>query len=303
MKIETIDLGFMGAEEIIASFLLTGDSSAAIVETGPTTCLDNLLRGLKDNGVAPEDVHQVFLTHVHLDHAGASGNLVEILPNATFYVHEVGYPHVADPSKLVKSATRLYGERMDELWGEIRPVPEDRLIALKGGGEEVEAAGGILTSHDTPGHAYHHLAFHEPEDGALFAGDVAGVRLPGQSYVRPPTPPPEIDIEAWARSIQEMRRISPESLCPTHFGRFEDVERHLSELEQRLQEWLLFVEERMNAGRSQEEMAAELKDIDDAQMLAEGASPDQSARYDLAGTFEALVAGIARYVQRRREKG
>jgi glyoxylase-like metal-dependent hydrolase (beta-lactamase superfamily II) len=231
MRIETIDLNFLGTEEIIASFLLLGDESAALVETGPTTCLDSLTAGLKDHGVSFEDVDQVFLTHIHLDHAGASGHLAEMLPNATFYVHEVGRPHLVDPSKLWKSATRIYGERMDELWGEMRPVPEDRLVVLSGG-EELKAAGGVLVAHYTPGHAYHHIAYLEPESGALFAGDVAGIRLPGQSYVRPPTPPPEIDLGAWVRSIEEMRRISPRSLCPTHFGCFDDVERHLGELEQ-----------------------------------------------------------------------
>src|SRR3954452_14426196 len=136
MKIETIDLDFMGTEEIIASFLLVGEGSAAIVETGPTTCIENLLRGLKDHGVAPEDVEQVFLTHIHLDHSGATGNLMDLLPNATFYVHEVGYPHLVDPSKLLKSASRLYGEKnMDELWGEVRPASEDRLVKLEGGEE------------------------------------------------------------------------------------------------------------------------------------------------------------------------
>ena len=280
MKIEVMDLRFLGEREIIASYLLAGDSSAAIVETGPTTCMQNLLGGLKERGVAPEDVRQVLLTHIHLDHAGASGHLADALPNATFYVHEVGYPHLADPSKLLKSATRLYGERMEELWGEVRSVPEDRIVALKGEGEELEAAGGVLTAHDTPGHAYHHLAFHEPGSGMLFAGDVAGIRLPGMSYVRPPTPPPEVDVAAWVRSIQGIRRISPSVICPTHFGRFEDVERHLSELEQRLQDWLLFVEERLDGGSSREEIAAELKDKGDAEML---------------------VAGIARYVTRRQE--
>src|ERR687883_1675017 len=210
MKIEIIDLDFMNTGQVIASFLLLGEdgTSAALVETGPTTCLDRLTAGLKHHGVSHEDVRQVFLTHIHLDHAGASGHVSGLLSNATFYVHEVGYPHLVDPSKLVKSAARIYGENMDELWGEARPVPEDRIVILREG-EEAEVAGGILVAHDTPGHAYHHLAFLEPDSGALFAGDVAGIRRPGQSYIRPPTPPPEIDVEAWVRSIERMREIGP----------------------------------------------------------------------------------------------
>jgi glyoxylase-like metal-dependent hydrolase (beta-lactamase superfamily II) len=300
MRTETIDLNFLGTEHVIASFLLLGDGSAALVETGPTTCLDSLTGGLKEHGVSPEAVRQVFLTHIHLDHAGASGHLAKLLPNATFYVHEVGRPHLVDPSKLWKSATRIYGERMDQLWGEARPVPEDRLVVLSGG-EELEAAGGVLTAHYTPGHAYHHLAYLEPDSGAFFAGDVAGIRLPGQSYVRPPTPPPEIDLEAWVQSIEEMRQIAPASLCPTHFGSFDDVERQLNELEQRLQSWLLFVEGRMDEGATREEIADELKVKGDAEMLAEGAGLEESEHYDLAGEYAALVDGIMRYVSKRRK--
>ena len=292
----------MGTEEIIASFLLTGEGSAAIVETGPTSCINELMRGLKDRGVAPEDVEQVFLTHIHLDHSGASGNLTELLPNAAFYVHEIGYPHLVDPSKLLKSATRLYGEEnMDELWGEVKPVPEDRLVKLEGG-EEIEAAGGVVRAHYTPGHAYHHLAFHEPGTGHLFAGDVAGVRLPGQSYVKPPTPPPEVDIDAWKGSIETLRKIEPKILCPTHFGSYEDVERHLGELEQRLEDWLLLIEERIDEGHSQEDIAEELEAKGDEEMLREGAGPEESERYELAANYEMLVAGIMRYVSQRREK-
>jgi glyoxylase-like metal-dependent hydrolase (beta-lactamase superfamily II) len=301
MRIETIDLNFLGAEEIIASFLLLGDDgSAAIVETGPATCLESLTGTLKEHGVALEDVEQVFLTHIHLDHAGASGHVAELLPNATFYVHEVGRSHLVDPSKLWKSATRIYGERMEELWGEARPVPEDRLVVLSGG-EELEAASGALTAHYTPGHAYHHLAYLEPESGVLFTGDVAGIRLPGQSYIRPPTQPPEIDLEAWMRSIEEIRSIAPRTLCPTHFGCFEDVERHLGELEQRLQSWVLFVGERMERGAGRDEIADELKQEGDAEMLAEGATPEESERYDLAGSYPTLVDGLMRYISRRRQ--
>jgi glyoxylase-like metal-dependent hydrolase (beta-lactamase superfamily II) len=301
MRVETIDLNFLGTEKVIASFLLLGGNSAAIVETGPTSCLEHLQAGLKANGVSPEDVWEVLLTHIHLDHAGASGHLAGLLPNATFYVHELGYPHLADPSKLVTSATRIYGERMDELWGEARPVPEERLVVL-GDGEEIGAAGGRLVAHDTPGHAYHHLAYLEPDSGSLFAGDVAGIRLPGQSYVRPPTPPPEIDVEAWVRSIENIRKMAPVTLHPTHFGSYEDVDRHLSELEQRLQDWLLFVEGRSHEGASREEISEELRTKGDAEMLAEGADPEESERYDLAGNYEMLTAGILRYVEKRRKE-
>ena len=301
MKIETMDLGFMDTEEIIASFLLTGEGSTAIIETGPTTCIENLMRGLEDRGVGPEEVEKVFLTHVHLDHAGASGNLTELLPNATFYVHEIGYPHLVDPSTLVKSATRIYGEEsMEEMWGEVRAVPEDRLEKLEGG-EEIEAAGGVLVAHYTPGHAYHHLAFYEPESGALFAGDVAGVRLPGQSYVKPPTPPPEINIEAWKQSIEAIRKLTPETLYPTHFGSYQDTERHLSELEQRLQEWLLFIEERIDEGLSREDIVEEFSAMGDEELLQEGGSPEKSERYQLAANYEMLVDGLMRYVSQQRE--
>jgi glyoxylase-like metal-dependent hydrolase (beta-lactamase superfamily II) len=190
---------------------------------------------------------------------------------------------------------------MEELWGEARPVPEDRIEILEDG-RETEAAGGILVAHDTPGHAYHHLAYLEPDSGALFAGDVAGIRLPGQSYVRPPTPPPEIDVEAWMQSINYIRQVGPSSLWPTHFGTYEDVERHLGELEQRLQDWLLFVEAEMDDGMEREEISDQLKAKGDTEMLAEGADTAQSELYDLAGSYPMLTDGLMRYVTRRRKK-
>jgi glyoxylase-like metal-dependent hydrolase (beta-lactamase superfamily II) len=302
VRIHTVDLNFLGSEGIIGSFLLTGDDSAALVETGPTTCLDALEAGLSARGVAREDVRDVFLTHVHLDHAGAAGHLAERLPNATFYVHEVGYPHLVDPSKLLKSATRIYGEDMDKLWGEMRPVPEERLVTLSDGAE-IHAAGTTLTAHDTPGHAYHHFAYLEASTGALFTGDVAGIRLPGQAYVRPPTPPPEIDVDAWMRSIEKVRNLKPASLYLTHFGDYEDVERHLGELEQRLQDWMLFVESRLDDGQSREEITDELATKGDAEILTEGGRPEDPDRYELAGNYEMLVAGLARYVEKRRDEG
>ncbi|MDQ3387685.1 MAG: MBL fold metallo-hydrolase, partial [Actinomycetota bacterium] len=204
------------------------------------------------------------------------------------------------PSKLVKSAARIYGDRMNELWGETCPVPEDR-IKIIGEGDEIQAADGTLIAHDTPGHAYHHLAYLEPGSGTLFAGDVAGIRLPGQSYVRPPTPPPEVDVDAWIKSINAIRRIEPASLCPTHFGCYDDVERHLSELEQRLQDWLLFVENHMDEGEGREEISIQLETKGDEEMLASGAGTEETESYELAGNYEMLTDGIMRYVERRRK--
>ncbi len=273
MKTKSIDLDFMGAGEVTASFLLLGGNSAALVETGPSTSLESLVRGLRGHGVSPRDVQQVFLTHVHLDHAG----LRDISPLScrtlsSMCMRSAGR-HLVDPTKLVEGATRVYGERMDELWGEVRYVPEDRLVALSGG-EEVEAADGILVAYHTPGHARHHLAYREPESsGTLFAGDVAGIRLPGSFHVRLPTSPPDFDPQAWARSIALIRRLAPQNLSPTHFGVFEDVNRHLDELERCLRDWLLFVEQRVDDEGDKDEITDELRTTPTRSCSSKGHDP------------------------------
>jgi glyoxylase-like metal-dependent hydrolase (beta-lactamase superfamily II) len=188
-------------------------------------------------------------------------------------VHVIGYRHLVDPTKLGEGATRVYGERMDELWGEVRPVPEDRLVALSGS-EEAGAADGVLVAHHTPGHARHHLAYHELESKTLF------------------------DPQAWARSIALIRRLEPRNLAPTHFGTFEDVDRHLDELEWRLRDWLLFVEQRVDAERTKDEITDELRARADAGLLVEGARPGVAERYELAGSTGVFVDGLLRYFER-----
>lgn len=178
--------------------------------------------------------------------------------------------------------------------GRARPVPEVRLVALSGG-EEVEAADGILTAHHTPGHARHHLVFHEPESGTLFTGDVAGIRLSGSSHVRPPTSPPELDPESWARSIRLVREVMPRSISPTHFGCFEDVER-------RLKDWLSFVEKRVDSGLARDEISDELTAKAEAELLADAPSPGDSTRYELAGGMGVFADGLLQYFVRRRTK-
>lgn len=256
---------------------------------------------VRERGVSPEEIEQVFLTHIHLDHAGGSGNLSELLPNATFYVHELGFPHLVDPSKLLKSASRIYTDQMEYLWGEVRPVPENRIRSLSGG-EELAIGGGALTAHYTPGHAYHHLAFYEPENGALFAGDVAGVRLPGQTYVKPPTPPPEVDVEAWNRSIELIKGLRPESLWLTHFGSYDDVERHMGELEQRLIDWLLFVEKRLDKGHSQADIFGDFQAYVDEEIIGAGGGETEVERYDVAANYEMLFGGLMRYVTQQHSR-
>lgn len=196
-----------------------------LVDPGPSASLDGLLAALGD--VEP---HRILLTHIHLDHAGATGLLVRRFPGVEVWVHERGAPHVVDPSKLVASATRLYGDDMDRLWGEIAPVPEANLRVLRGG----ESVGGFRVEY-TPGHASHHVAYLHEATGTALCGDVAGVRI-GDGPLVAPTPPPDIDVEAWHASIDRIAAWRPERLALTHWGTFEDAAEHLARLHDDLDE-------------------------------------------------------------------
>ncbi len=202
--IRCIDLRHLGRDRVIAAHELAG---GLIVDPGPASCLDALLAGLR------EEPRALLLTHIHLDHAGASGSLVRRFPGLRVYVHEAGAPHLVDPSRLLASAGRLYGDEMDRLWGEVVPVPGERITALTGG----ELAEGLRVAH-TPGHASHHVCYLDEASGDAFAGDVAGVRIPPAALTIAPTPPPEIDVEAWERSLDVLAGWSPERLHITHFG-------------------------------------------------------------------------------------
>ncbi|MDB4915911.1 MAG: beta-lactamase domain protein, partial [Gemmatimonadetes bacterium] len=191
-----VDLDFQGTPGVVAAFLITHPSGHTLVETGPGSTLAALERGVADAGVRLDDVRRIAITHIHLDHAGASGSLLGRLPEACLYVHPVGAPHMIDPTKLLRSATRIYGDRMDRLWGAFEPCPPDRVVVMADG-DELDCGARTLVALHTPGHASHHIAFHDVARRSIFTGDVGGVRLEGASYVRPPTPPPDIDVEAW----------------------------------------------------------------------------------------------------------
>jgi glyoxylase-like metal-dependent hydrolase (beta-lactamase superfamily II) len=203
-----IDTMHLGREHVICAFQVGG----LVVDPGPASCLDTLLEGLD------EEPRAVLLTHIHLDHAGATGVLARAYPGLTVYVHERGARHLADPSRLLRSAGMLYGDQMDTLWGEVAPVDPERIQALCGG-ERVE---GMRVA-ATPGHASHHVCYLREETGEAFVGDMAGIRMPGSDYTVPPTPPPDIDMEAWLASVDRIEEWDASALCLTHFGPFDDV--------------------------------------------------------------------------------
>jgi glyoxylase-like metal-dependent hydrolase (beta-lactamase superfamily II) len=214
-----IDVNHLGHDRVIGAYEING----VIVDPGPSSCLESLLAGLEDEPRA------LLLTHIHLDHAGAAGSLVRRFPELRVYVHENGAPHLIDPTKLLKSAGRLYGDDMDRLWGEVRPVPAENVTALRG--EEVVEGFSVAY---TPGHASHHVAYLDTSTGDAYVGDMAGVRIPPHHFTIAPTPPPDIDVEAWERSLETIAAWRPQRLCLTHFDRVEEVDQQLG----RVRKWL-----------------------------------------------------------------
>ncbi|MHB1539117.1 MAG: MBL fold metallo-hydrolase [Solirubrobacteraceae bacterium] len=215
-----IDLEHLGNERVIGSWLVDD----VLVDPGPQTCIQTLLDGL---GGAP--LRAIALTHIHLDHAGATGSLLRLMPHLEVWVHERGAPHLADPERLLRSAARLYGDDMERLWGEVLPVPVERIRSLVGG----ERLHGFSVAY-TPGHAYHHVSYLHEESAVAFCGDTAGVRILPSTPVVAPTPPPEIDPPAWRQSLERIEAWRPSAIAPTHFGRYEDVETHLRQMRESL---------------------------------------------------------------------
>jgi glyoxylase-like metal-dependent hydrolase (beta-lactamase superfamily II) len=263
---EPLDLRHLGHERVIGAYLVQTEDGLALNDCGPTTCVPELKARLAEGGLELTDVRHLLLSHIHLDHAGAAGVLVREHPDLKVHVSEIGAPHLIDPSRLEASARRLYGEEFDTLWGELAPVPE----------ENVEVVGAQvlgLECFPSPGHASHHVSYLDAE-GTLYAGDAAGVRILPSTFVQPPTPPPEVDLEAWALTLDEIERRSPERLALIHFGVAEDTERHLQELRERLADW----SERVRAGASEEEFerlaAADLGP--DREVYAQAMPPWQS---------------------------
>lgn len=253
-----------------------------LIDPGPTSCLPTLLEALGDDRPSA-----LLLTHIHFDHAGAAGSLVERWPDLRVYVHERGAKHMADPERLYNSARRLYGDDMERLWGEMLPVPEGNLEVLSGG-ETIR--DGAYTVAYTPGHASHHVSY--LRDGTAFVGDVGGVRITPESMTIPPTPPPDIDVDAWHESIALVRSWRPQRLAMTHFGSSEDVERQLDALDARLDAWSTLARD---AGHDTFVSTVQ------AEILRDG-SDEQAATYEQAAPVEQLFAGYERYWAKKAEQ-
>ena len=301
MKIHTLDLQFSGIERSIAVFVVEGPSGLALVECGPSSTLPHLQTILAENNWELSDFQHVFLSHIHFDHAGAAWAFAE--KGAKIYVHPKGLPHLAQPEKLYNSARMIYGDEMDRLWGEMRPIPEDQLCA-PGHGETIEAIGLQFKAWYTPGHAVHHIAWEvslyesSQGGGALFTGDVAGVRM-GAGPVMPPCPPPDINVEDWLETIRLLRNLPSERFFLTHFGEIGDKIPHLAALEKRLLSWAEWIRPYATANATSDAIVPDFKAFVKAELLAERVETDDLARYEAANPAFMSVAGLMRYWKKK----
>jgi glyoxylase-like metal-dependent hydrolase (beta-lactamase superfamily II) len=295
--ISYFDLDFQNTPGIIAAAVIRGPAGVAILDPGPSSTLPVLTRALAAGGIAIGDVTALLLTHIHLDHAGAAGVLLEENPSLQVYVHEVGAPHLVDPSKLVASAARLYGDAMDRLWGPIKPVPASALVRLSGG-ERIEPVGGgrRLQVAYTPGHASHHVSYFDPDSRIAFVGDTAGIRRSG-GYVLPPTPPPDIDLELWDRSLTTIAAWHPDTLFLTHFGPSAPPRPHLAELRDHLQLAADLVRQSLARDGTDQEREIWFGEALRRE-LARHVGDEESRAYEAAGRFDLSWRGLARYLRK-----
>jgi len=298
--VDYADLHFGGHPGIIATVLLHGVDGVAIVDPGPSTSLPVLEAALRARGFAWADVQAILLTHIHLDHAGATGSLLALAPHATVYVHERGAAHLIDPSKLLVSAARLYQNDMVQLWGDVLPVPAERVqtigdtAGLRVVGHEVEVAW-------TPGHAWHHVSYFLPASDIALVGDTAGICTPRGATVIPPTPPPDIDLEAWRTSTETILRWNPDTLFLTHFGPRQAPRVHFQQLWQQLNSWSETVQATLARPDLDDQARAQVFVDAVTADLVQDASPGDAQAFAKAARFDFSWTGLARYWRRKSE--
>ena len=295
--LDYIDLEFLGQPAIIATGILRGRGGLALVDPGPSTTLPVLRRALAAKGYAFGDVRAILLTHIHLDHAGATGSLMDECPDADVIVHERGTPHLVDPSRLLVSAARLYGPDMDRLWGEVRAVPAGRIQSI-GSRDRLSIVGHDVEIAWTPGHAWHHVSYFLPATGVAFVGDTAGICRPTGRIVLPPTPPPDIDLEAWRTSTATILAWKPEVVFLTHFGPYRSPDAHFHALWDRLDDWSRRVQVLIDRPGTDEDRARAFADEITTE-LQRTTSREDALAYARAARFDFSWTGLARYWRKK----
>jgi glyoxylase-like metal-dependent hydrolase (beta-lactamase superfamily II) len=299
-EIHTLDLNFVGIPHVIASYLIKHGQGAVIVESGPGSTIEGLRAALAAHDLTVPDVTDVLLTHIHLDHAGAAGWLARHANHgqgARIYVHPNGAPHLLNPEKLINSATRIYGDMMDTLWGEFLAVPEDRLIVPQDQ-QEIVLDGLHFCPLDTPGHAEHHFAY--LFEATCFTGDVGGVRLPGPAHLRVPMPPPEFHLEKWRASVDKLQATGCRRVAPTHFGIYEDAERHWEMLQRGLDEVEAFMQKVLPSDPAVEVINDRFTEWTADRSKQQGLTEDEFAPYEAANPSWMSATGMQRYWRKYR---
>ncbi|HXF37043.1 MAG TPA: MBL fold metallo-hydrolase [Actinomycetota bacterium] len=295
--ITAVDTRMTGRAVVTSGYLVAG-GEPALVETGPTTSADAVIRALGDLGVGPAELAHIVVTHIHLDHAGGAGTLAARFPRATIWVHERGAPHLADPTRLVASAARVFGEERMRAWfGPVDPVPADRLRSV-GHGDRIALGGRALDVLHTPGHASHHVALQDDASGAIFVGDALGVHLPDVGVLRPATPPPEFDLEASLRSVELIRERSRGTLLLSHFGPFPRAEELCELAARRLRGWVEAARAAMAAGDDEAAVERALEELARRDAEEDGAERADVERYDIVAGPWMNAMGLARFLRR-----
>ena len=298
--ITALDVNWVDHPHSIGAALLESEGHRSVVDPGPTSTLPTLRTRLAEQGLGVADLDAILLTHIHLDHAGASGSLVQEKPSLPVYVHKNGAPHMSDPSKLIASAARLWGEQLEFLFGAMVPVPQDNLRILEGG-ETLEFGARKLEVVYTPGHASHHVSYFDQMDGVAFVGDTTGVRIDDGPYILPATPPPDIDLGIWDESFREITARKPKRLFLTHYGFVADPLAHVATFRERLHRWMeatdkILRESADDAVALQQFLAYAHADI------GKFLPAEEMEHYAFTAGLDLSFAGLARHIRKRAAK-
>ena len=292
-----IDLNWTGRPRSIASAFLDFGGAPMLIDPGPESTLSNLRSQLRSLGFSFSDLGAVLLTHIHLDHAGATGSLLRENPSLAVYVHEIGAPHLQDPSRLLASAGKLYGREMQALFGAFLPVPAENIRILRGG-ETLRFGAGALRVLYTPGHASHHVTYWDAASATAFVGDTAGICIEGDSFILPAVPPPDINLELWSASLDAISALRPSRLFLTHFGFSSDPQAHIDRYRGRLAGWSALAAKLLADGIPENEAGRIFVDTV-ASEIGHALSPADAEHYVFNGGLVLSWLGLARYLRKR----